>query len=185
MIQDLTLAHRVNSLDDYYYRLCIAHAWAHGPDYLAVHDEIRHRLAECESYTECGVNQGATLAAALLKQPPRVRGYDLSLAPYKPAHGLFRECASKCGIDYLVKEADSLRVQIDPVDLLYLDTLHTPKHLAAELAMHSGNVRKYIICHDTHSAPGLRDVVQKFARSSKWTIAADCRLNTGYMTLAR
>ena len=41
-----------------------------------------------------------------------------------------------------------------------------------------------IICHDTNSAPGLREAVKSFA-GRKWKVVKDCRENTGYMTLKR
>ena len=187
MISDLALATSSQDLPGYYQALRALHAEHHQPAYLLVHEELRARLvAGCESYTEMGVNQGATLAAALLLTPPRVRAYDISLANYRPAQHLFEGFAAENAVDFAVLEADSLRCWIGPTDLLYIDTRHERKHLARELARHECQVRRYIVCHDTHSSAGLRQAVEEFAeRNHTWRIVADCRENKGFMTLAR
>lgn len=68
MFSDWTIADRVNSLEEYNRALYDAQAEVHGSDYMLVHDEIKKHLADCESYTEFGVNQGATLATAMLEK---------------------------------------------------------------------------------------------------------------------
>jgi hypothetical protein len=59
---------------------------------------------------------------------------------------------------------DSAKVDIEPTDLLFIDSKHTNKHLRAELSRHKDKVRKYIIFHDTtlfggEIMPPIRDLL--------------------------
>ena len=40
-------------------------------------------------------------------------------------------------------------MEIEPTDLLFIDTLHTYTQLSQELKLHASKVKKYIILHDT------------------------------------
>ena len=185
MISDLSLADSSATLTDYYRRLCVAQAEAHGWGYLAVHDEIKRLMLECVSYTELGVNQGATLAAAVLCRPDSVRGYDIALDNYRPARHLFQNYAAYFDIDFMVAQASSLLCAIDTVDLLYIDTIHRRDHLTAELERHAPKVKKYIVCHDTKSAIELLAAIKDFSNRTEWRVVKHCDENTGYTTLAR
>jgi hypothetical protein len=46
---------------------------------------------------------------------------------------------------------DVLEATIPNTDLLFIDTLHTYFQLLSELNLHSANVNKYIVLHDTTS----------------------------------
>jgi len=186
VITDIGLAGRVSDLPRYYAELCRIQAEAHGEDYLLVHEEIRRCLSDgCESYTELGVNQGATLAAAVLHGAKTVMGYDISLVNYWPAAPLFSKYVGHSGTELGVFAANSLEISLDPVDVLYIDTVHNFKQLSAELNLHSNKVNRYIICHDTNSSMGLRQAIKQFLTLSKWRKVNDCREGTGFTTLAR
>jgi hypothetical protein len=185
LISDISIAADCADLATYYARLCQLQADAHGEDYLLVHHEIRRCLAESESYTELGVNQGATLAAALLCGARKVSGYDITLDHYRPAAPLFSRFAAKHGTLLRMFEQGSVADDIDPVDVLYIDTLHTENQLTLELNRHSENVQKFIICHDTNSSSGLRKAINKFLPKSKWKVVNNCREGTGFTTLSR
>ncbi len=53
------------------------------------------------------------------------------------------------GIILKTYQADSAKVELPPVDLLFIDTFHVYAHLKRELAHHHSRVRKYIVMHDT------------------------------------
>ena len=172
------------ALPEYYAKLCELQGGAHGKDYLMVHDEIRLRMKGCDSYTEFGINQGATLAAALLEDPKVVRAYDIRLGWYKEAAHLFDAYSDERGVDYRVTESSTLDCVIDPVDVLYIDTVHEYKHLRKELARHGDKARRFIIVHDTHARPRLKRAVQEYA-CGEWSIVTDCDTNVGFMTIER
>jgi len=175
-----------NNLPDYYKALYKLQADAHKPSYLLVHDEIHNRLTDCESYTEMGINQGATLAVAVLQHPKRVRAYDIKLGWYLEAQQLFEDYAHDNNIDYEVFEMDTLKCVIEPTDLLYIDTQHRYDHLTNELRLHANKVNKYIIFHDTHTMTGLKRAVNEYVnKNPHWSIVTDCMENVGFMTIAR
>lgn len=174
------------TLEEYYTKLCALQAGAHKETYLLVHDEIRRCVKNSSSYTELGINQGATLAAALLLDIPKVRAYDITLGWYNKAKMLFDEYASTHSVDYQVFEADSHSITIEDTDVLYIDTLHKYEHLVKELQLHGHKVQRYIIFHDTHAAKGLKKAVTEYvAKNPVWNIVTDCTENVGFMTIAK
>ena len=60
---DLT---HTKTLKDFYSEIKSAHQKAHGDLYVAHHDKMVELAAECVSYRELGVMQGATAAAVVL-----------------------------------------------------------------------------------------------------------------------
>ena len=175
-----------DNLPEYYEKLCDLHTKHHKPEYILVHDEIRQRLVGCESYTEMGVNQGATLAAAMLQHISCIRAYDFRLLPYLPAQHIFKEYATTHSIDYDIFEIDTRKCSIDRTDVLYIDTAHLYEQLSEELRLHADKAQKYIICHDTHSEPDLKKAVNEFvANNTNWSIVTDCTINVGFMTIKR
>jgi len=174
------------TLREYYAKLCTLQSNAHGYDYMLVHDEIRRRLHDCDSYTEFGINQGATLAAAMLEDIATVRAYDIRLGWYTQAAGLFKQYAAGHGIDYKVTESDTLDCVIDLVDVLYIDTLHKYDHLTKELAIHGDKANRFIIFHDTFVRPELKRAVRQYVNThDEWTIVTECDISVGFMTIER
>ena len=54
-------------------------------------------------------------------------------------------------IDFKFEQKNVLEVELENVDLLFLDTWHVYDQLKEELRLHSKNVNKYIILHDTET----------------------------------
>lgn len=160
---------------------------AHGENYLDVHDEIIDCLEHNYSYRELGVNQGATLATALLTQPKIVRAYDIKLSNFEPYRELFETFAKDMHIDFKAEQRSSLdAATLGNVDVLYIDTLHTGDHLRKELDYHADTVNKYIICHDTFAKPDMHKAAEKFCLNNPhWKIIKYHRVNVGYTTLER
>ena len=175
-----------NLLMEYYRKLYDLHAGAHKKEYMLVHDEIKKYLVNCDSYTEMGINQGATLAAAVLENPKTVRAYDIGLKWYNEARHLFDKYASENKIDLEVFEISTLDCVIDETDLLYIDTMHKYDHLKEELSLHGNKVKKYMIFHDTNAVAALRKAVEEYvAENLEWKIITDCKINVGFMTIKR
>ena len=186
MISNLTLGDLTKSLQEYYDRVYDLQSDAHNPDYMLVHVEIKEKMKGCDSYTELGVNQGATLAVAMLENPKVVRAYDISLMPYNKAKHHFDNYANEHSIDFNVMESDTLRCVLDSVDVLYIDTLHRYDHLVKELALHGSKVNKYIIFHDTFAQRELKRAVTEYvAAHDEWVVVTNCEVNVGFMTIKR
>jgi hypothetical protein len=52
-------------------------------------------------------------------------------------------------ISYSFVEGDSAKVDIEPTDILFIDTWHIYGHLKRELEKHHTQVKQYIMMHDT------------------------------------
>lgn len=175
-----------NTLCKYYAKLYTLQSDAHSADYMLVHDEIKKRLRGCDSYTEFGINQGATLAAAMLEHPKTIRAYDIKFGWYTQAAGLFQQYAEEHSIDYSATECDTLDCIIDPVDVLYIDTQHRYEHLKKELAIHGSKANRFIIFHDTFAQSGLKTAILEYVDANKeWTVVTECRDSVGFMTIER
>ncbi len=173
-------------LRDYYKQLCKAQATAHKKEYLLVHNELDTLLKGCNSYTELGVNQGTTLAIALFNKIKTIRAYDITLELYNKARDHFNNYAATCNLDYKVFEADTLKTEIEPCDLLYIDTLHRYEQLKKELNLHGNKANKYIVFHDTFAKPELKKAIKEYLKVNlDWKIITECDMNVGFMTIGR
>lgn len=95
--------------------------------------------------TEFGVRDGQS-TRALLAGCNVVRSYDLHMN--ETVEGLFNY-AKLIGRDCEYIQGDSLSIDIEPTDLLFLDTEHTHPQLLGELERHHSKVSKYLCFHDT------------------------------------
>lgn len=167
---------QARTLSELYLNLRTAQQQAHGADYT-----LHHRWIWCHgkgggSYAELGVNQGATLACALLSGFRRVVGIDINLWLLEPHRGLFDRA--------ILTQRDSREAWFMPVDFLFIDTVHTVEHVAAELAMHAARVRQRIMVHDTE-APGLYTFVATWAADHGWTVEHRETRSVGFTVLKR
>tara|TARA_B100000085_G_C18393443_1_gene451427 strand:- start:140 stop:721 length:582 start_codon:yes stop_codon:yes gene_type:complete len=125
-------------------------------------EETWHRceaLMECardsESIMEFGVNQGCSLVLMLLQNPKKIIGVDPQIAAwnkgrsYKPLSILAEEYAKENNIEieFLAMSSTNPKT-VRSVDMLHIDSLHTPKHLRKELKLHAQHIKKYIAFHD-------------------------------------
>jgi len=122
----------------------------------------------------------------MLENPATVRAYDIKLGWYTQAADLFTQYAADCAIDYRATESDTLDCVIDPVDVLYIDTLHKYDHLAKELAIHGSKATRFIIFHDTHAQHELKRAVRQYVMANEdWFIVTECDASVGFMTIER
>jgi hypothetical protein len=55
----------VTTLEEFYESIRSQQEEAHGEDYCAMHDAIRHYMKDCKSYKEIGTHQGGSAAAVM------------------------------------------------------------------------------------------------------------------------
>ena len=111
---------------------------------------LRKYAAECRSVTEMGVRSIVSTWALLAARPDKCTSIDL-LHP-SIYGGNLNEVIDACkesGIDFKFVEGNTLKIDIEETDLLFIDTLHSYIHLLHELRRHGNKVNKYIIMHDT------------------------------------
>lgn len=113
---------------------------------------IRWYARKCEHITEFGVRYVVTTWAFASSRPKKLVCVDCRICPVEPV----AECCKNEGIEFEFRCEDTLAMEIEETDLLFLDTLHTYNQVSDELCRHAGKVRKYIMVHDT----GRKEVMQ-------------------------
>jgi hypothetical protein len=106
----------------------------------------------CEHVTEFGVRYGAStsafLYAATRKGGPTFVAYDIVEEANIP--WMF-DTARREGADATFIKGDTLKININSTDLLFIDTNHTYEHLTEELYRHASKVKRFMVFHDTIS----------------------------------
>ena len=177
---------KADTLEQYYIKLCKLQTERHGIDYISVHKEIKSLIkGGCDSYTEFGIMQGTTLAAAMFAKPSSVQAVDIDLQWYNKANHLFEQYAELNEIDLSIIDGNSHDANINEVDLLYIDSVHVSTHLLGELSIHNEKVKKYIVLHDTTHKPELYRTAKVWCRSNPWNITKHDTRGVGYTVLQR
>lgn len=134
-----------------------------------------HFGKKCDRIVEMGVDYAVSTWAWVASDPKYLRCVDIRRQPPPQGqHDEIEEEVKKMGMDYqfviadtghgILKEIEQKfrkvsyppdQVNLPPyniegeVDLLYIDTYHSYTHLKAELDIHAGKVKKYLLFHDT------------------------------------
>ncbi len=98
---------------------------------------LREYADKCESVVEMGVRGCVSLFAFLSSSSKKVTAIDILNVWTPEVDKLTFICA------------DDLEIDIEPTDMLFIDTIHSYDQLIKELNKHAGNVVKYIAMHDT------------------------------------
>jgi hypothetical protein len=115
---------------------------------------LRALAAECSSVVEIGTRSmvstwGLLQGLAENRSPHRsYLGIDLE-APPQEILTKARWLAQENGISFSFWQANDMDIDIEPTELLFIDSLHTYCHLTYELETFSPKVKKYIALHDT------------------------------------
>jgi len=116
---------------------------------------------ECKHITEMGVRWVSSTWAFLYSKPNKLISYDI--VRHENINEV-EELSKKNELDFKFIEADVLKVEIEPTELLFIDTLHTYNQLIRELMLHGEKVSKYIILHDTTTF-GFKDEINHETKS--------------------
>jgi hypothetical protein len=123
---------------------------------------LRQLASECSSAIEIGVRSIVSTWGILQGlsenpvQPKWFLGIDLAYPPLEKLQ-LAKQIAEENHIDFLFWPINDMEIDIEPVDMLFIDSLHTYCHLTYELESFSPKVRKYICMHDTSAPWGHQD----------------------------
>lgn len=144
------------------------------------------RYAEMvETITEFGVYTGLSTAAFLRGNPQRLRSYDIT-DQYLTVLPELRHHATQHGIDFEFALGNSLDITIEPVDLLFIDTVHKRRHTQKELQRHAHRVKRFIVFHDTTAWPGVYQAACDFMQANpEWTTVEQCHNNSGLLVIGR
>lgn len=165
-------------------------------------DLLRALASKCSHVTEFGMRWGnGSTVAFLAAQPKELISWDIdpySIVSQQTANLL----AIRGRTSFQPRVGDTLVIpQIEPTDLLFIDTLHTWRQLKAELVRHADpvalNVRKYLVFHDSStygmkgedgSEPGLIAVIRWFQKDHAfplWGLKHHLKNNNGLVVLER
>jgi len=125
------------------------------------HLETLYNLGkECSHITEMGVRWVSSTWSLVYSNPKKMISYDIVTDPnVKQVINLCNEYS----INFTFQERDVLQLEIEPTELLFIDTLHTYNQLTKELEIHSSKVSKYIVLHDTQTYDRVDEVIYPHA----------------------
>jgi hypothetical protein len=146
--------------------------------------------SQCNHVTELGVGW-AQSTRAFLRHNVILHSYE-----YSPQPGIidFFIDAKKSGRDVTLHIDDTRKVEIEPTDLLFVDSLHIYEQVKTELELHANKAKKYIVFHDTTSyadngefgGKGIWPAIQEFIDShSEWQLVERRTNNNGLTVLKR
>jgi hypothetical protein len=155
--------------------------------------------ARCQRVTEMGTRYGNSTVAFLAAQPLELVCYDISEISVQTIAQL-RTMTGRTKMTFYQKSV--LEVEIEPTDLLFIDTYHIYPQLQQELQLHAGKVKKWIILHDTESfgvdgeplpgqtpvpGQGIMRAVHEFlaANQGSWSVEYKTDKCNGLMVLQR
>jgi hypothetical protein len=107
---------------------------------------LKKYAEECEHITEMGVRWVVSTYALLMGKPKKLISYDIN-----PIDSNAIQEMVKNDTDFEFRVANTLDLEIEETDLLFIDTLHNYNQLKGELELHGNKARKYIAFHDTTS----------------------------------
>ncbi len=156
------------------------------------HMEVLRQLAsQCSHVTEFGVRSVVSTWAFLHGCKGKIVSYDVAYPPeVKRAEAI---CLAE-GVDWTFIQADVNNIDIEPTDLLFLDTNHSYTQLSGELRRHADKARKYIVMHDTttfadvgtdHQSPGVWAAIEEFVAQGTWRVQQRYTHNNGLTVLRR
>lgn len=155
---------------------------------------LKRYAEQCNHVTELGVRTIVSTWAWLEARVPTIRCYDLNDPP-ADALSEVTTYASESGLDFTFTRADVLQTQLEPTELLFIDTWHVYPQLTEELRLHGEVASKFMIFHDTTlyahigedgSPRGLKDALDEFLfLTDSWKIREIFTNNNGLTVLER
>lgn len=113
---------------------------------------LKEYAEKCDHVTEMGVRYVVSTFALILAKPKRLISIDLFHPSYYGDNGrlyAIQNYARENNINFEFILGDTLKINIEQTDMLFIDTLHVYGQLKAELQRHAKNVKKYLVFHDT------------------------------------
>ncbi|NBP55687.1 FkbM family methyltransferase [bacterium] len=92
------------------------------------------------------------------------------------------EAAKEVGVEYKFIQSSSLDIDLEPTDLLFIDTWHTYEQLLGELNRHCDKVLKWIILHDTTLFGTIDESVYDRELATNYSISSDQNQKMGLWT---
>lgn len=143
--------------------------------------------AECNHITEMGVRNCVSTWAfveGLAKTKGELVSIDINNPP-EPNLKAVEDICKERGVKFSFVLGDTTKIKIKETDMLFIDTDHTYEQLSQEFEMHSHKARKYIVLHDTESAPELWQAIGELLVDGVWKVKQHYQNNNGLTVLER
>lgn len=148
---------------------------------------------ECDSIIEMGTRGAVSTWAFVEANPEKLTCIDLHRTA---AVDELDSILKNSGINFNFLQANTLKIEVDECDLIFIDTLHTYIQLREELRLHGNKAKKYLAFHDTttfgHTSEngdkqrGLVDAIDEFLESNPhWSRHEVYEDNNGLTILKR
>jgi len=139
----------------------------------------------CEHVTEFGVRTAVSTWAWVMSNAKTIRCYDINRCNVNAHQGE----ADKLGKEFSFSQVNVIadKFEIEPTDLLFIDTDHTYRQCSEEFKKHSNKVKKFIILHDTVTfGAELNKAIEEFLDKNRdWMVRETCLNNNGLTVLAK
>jgi len=136
------------------------------PSDINEHLPILKRYAKkCRHVTEMGVRGIVSTYALLAGHPYTLISYDIRNCDWKP---LQKQALEENYTNFQFIIGNTLEIEIDPTELLFIDTLHNYDQLSVELKLHAPKVSKYLIFHDTTTYAYIGESYDGLSRLGLW-----------------
>jgi predicted O-methyltransferase YrrM len=121
-------------------------------------DFIQLMFKGIKTITELGTFQGCSTSAWLKLEPKKLLTVDIER--YLDEE-IFKQAAKEINVDFKYVIQDDLTINLDPCELLFIDTSHVEEHTYLELQRHADKATQYIVFHDIVeprfcTMPGIR-----------------------------
>ena len=142
---------------------------------------------KCNHITEFGTRTGVSTWAWIASKAKTIRCFDIDKEVDKCLE-MHKEVLKTLDKDFTFTCVSTIadKLDIEPTDLLFIDTDHTYEQCSKELQMHAHKVRKYLIFHDTNLFKDLNRAISEFIEANKeWKIKEVLTNNNGLTVLER
>jgi hypothetical protein len=154
---------------------------------------LRAYAEQCTHITELGTRWGNSSIAFMASRPEHFISYDVQ---YNSRIERLKTIAKDTGINFDFRLENVEQIELEPTDLLFIDTNHHMEQCSVELRLHADKARKFIIFHDTttfwekgqgwEQGHGLRYAIEPFLEAHpEWVIAERFMNNNGLLILKR
>lgn len=158
--------------------------WKMVGDMWARMDFIQKKFNGIQVITEFGPFQGCSTAAWLYLRPKKFTTVDRGIALNLE---IFKQAAEEINVEFNFIIADDLKIEIEPCELLFIDTVHTEEHTFKELELHADKVSKYLVFHDINETRfgTLAGIKKWWGKHPEWIEVYSDQNDCGFMILER